>query len=192
MFPCEPSRSLPQEGVYFTVSNDGDPGRGYAWAWVNGRIDLAVDVRLNAEPDGRFIIPLLELLRPATLMANAVSGPGYAKVYGKTRTRQRRRFDWCIAVSMYFKHPDGATKEWDDIDFPGQRPARSGTGNHTFCPVGGYAADKLRSWRAASPVEDLLASFLYDFLTQNGYHNVDSTIDETLTAQSKQNAPTSE
>jgi hypothetical protein len=33
MFPDEPSLSLPQEGVKFTIASQGSPNDGYAWAW---------------------------------------------------------------------------------------------------------------------------------------------------------------
>jgi hypothetical protein len=39
----------------------------------------------------------MEVLRPIAMMAAAVSGPDYSKVYGKTRSRIPRRFDWFIA-----------------------------------------------------------------------------------------------
>jgi hypothetical protein len=121
MFPDEPSLSLPHEGVKFTVANQGSPSDRYAWAWANGRVDLAVDIELDCGPDQRFIIPLVNALRPIAMMAAAVSGPGYSKVYGKTRSRIPRRFDWFIAVSMNFTHPSTLTVEWDDVAFPGRR-----------------------------------------------------------------------
>ena len=110
------------------------------------------------------------------MMATAVSGPGYTKVYGKTRTRLPRRFDWFIGISMNFLHPSALTVEWDDIAFPGRRPPRAGSGQRTFCPGGGYAAAKLRNWKAGSSVPELLAVFLEDFLLQNGYHDVAEAI----------------
>jgi len=182
MFPDEPSMSLPQEGVKFTVSTSGSPGDGYAWTWGSGRVDLAVDVVLDCDASQRFVIPLLDVLRPIALMANAVSGPGYAKLYGTTRTRLARRFDWFIAVSMNFLRPDACTTEWDDIAFPGRRPPRAGSGQRTFCPVVGYAAAKLRNWKAGSSVADLLAVFLEDFLKQNGYHDVADAVSDAVTA----------
>lgn len=45
-------------------------------------------------------VPALDVLRPIALMANAVSGPGYAKVYGTTRSCLPRRFDWFIAIDL--------------------------------------------------------------------------------------------
>jgi hypothetical protein len=190
MFPDEPSLSLPHEGVKFTVSNDDGPSDGYAWAWASGRVDLAVDVQLNGELGQRFVIPVLDVLRPIALMADAVSGPGYARVYGKTRSRLPRRFDWFIAVSMNFLRPDAGTVEWDDIAFPGRRPPRAGSGQRTFCPVGGYAAAKLRGWKAGSSVTDLLAVFLEDFLKQNGYHDVAEAVTDTVTAAMTSEIPT--
>lgn len=182
MFPNEPSLSLPNEGVKFTVANDGNSGEGYAWAWAGGRVDLAIDVELDCGPDQRFTIPILDVLRPIAMMATAVSGPGYAKVYGKTRTRLPRRFDWFIAVSMNFTHPSAWTVEWDDVAFPGRRPPRAGSGQRTFCPVGGYASTKLRDWKAGSSVEEVLAVFLDDFLKQNGYHDVGDAITDAIAA----------
>lgn len=182
MFPDEPSLSLPQEGVKFTVNGQGSPSDGYAWAWASGRVDLAVDIPLDCGPDQRFSIPLLDVLRPIATMAAAVSGPGYAKVYDKTRTRLPRRFDWFIAVSMNFQHPSGWTIEWDDVVFPGRRPPRAGSGQRTFCPVGGYAAAKLRNWKAGSSVAELLAVFLEDFLKQNGYHDFADAITDAVAA----------
>jgi len=182
MFPEEPSLSLPREGVKFTVGSQGSPSDGYAWAWANGRVDLAVDIQLDCDPDQRFVIPLVDVLRPIAMMAAAVSGPGYSKVYGKTRSRLPRRFDWFIAVSMNFTHPSALTVEWDDVAFPGRRPPRAGSGQRAFCPVGGYAAAKLRDWKAGSSAEDLLAVFLEDFLKQNGYHDVADAITDSVAA----------
>jgi hypothetical protein len=182
MFPDEPSLSLPHEGVKFTVASQSSPSDGFAWVWVGGRVDLAVDIQLDCGPDQRFIIPLLDVLRPIAMMASAVSGPGYAKVYGKTRTRLPRRFDWFIAVSMTCTHPSAYTMEWDDVAFPGRRPPRAGSGQRTFCPSGGYAAAKLRNWKAGSSVAELLAVFLEDFLKQNGYHDVADAITDAVAA----------
>jgi hypothetical protein len=189
MFSDEPSFSLPTEGVKFTVAGEGSPSGGYAWAWANGRVDLAVDVPLDCESDQRFMIPVLEVLRPVALMAAAVSGPGYAKVYGKTRLRLRRRFDWYIAVSMNYLHPPASTTQWDDIVFPGRRPPRAGSGQRTFCPAGGYAGAKLRDWKARSSVADLLAVFLEDFLKQNGYHDVADAVADAVAAATTAEAP---
>jgi hypothetical protein len=182
MFPDEPSLSLPQEGVKFTIASQGSPNDGYAWAWASGRVDLAVDVQLDCGPDQRFVIPLADVFRPIAMMAAAVSAPGYAKVYGRTRTGLPRRFDWFIAVSVTFVHPGALTTEWDDVAFPGRRPPRAGSGQRTFCPVGGYAAAKLRNWKAGSSVAGLLALFLEDFLKQNGYHDVADAITDAVAA----------
>jgi hypothetical protein len=128
LFLEEPSLSLPQQGVKFTVASGGSPSDGFAWAWANGRVDLTVDIQLDCEPDQRFAIPIVDVLRPIVMMAAAVSGRGYTKVYGKTRTRLRRRFDWFIGVSMTYTHPSAYTIAWDDITFPGRRPPRAGSG----------------------------------------------------------------
>ena len=181
MFPNEPAVSLPQEGVRFSADPDGSSMSGFAWVWATGRVDLAVDIALDCGPNQRFTIPIMEVLLPITLMATAVSAPGYARVYGKTRTGLPRRFDWFIAVSTNFLRPDNCTVQWDGITFPGRCPPRAGSMQTNFCPTGGYASDRLQNWKVGSPVSVLLATFLEDFLKQNGYHDVADAVADTIT-----------
>jgi hypothetical protein len=183
MFPDEPALSLPREGVKFTVSLEGSPSDGFAWAWASGRVDLSALITLEPGPDGRFVIPILEILRPVALLAEAVSGPAYSRVYGKTRTRLPRRFDWFIAVSTDLVRPsDGATVPWSDLEFPGRCPKRAGASQYPFCPPGGYASSGLRGWNPLRPVSELLALFLDDFLKQNGYHAIGDAVTDTVEA----------
>jgi hypothetical protein len=141
MFPDEPALSLPREGVKFTVSPEGSPSDGFAWAWASGRVDLSALITLEPGPDGRFVIPVLEILRPVALLAEAVSGPAYPRVYGKTRTRLPRRFDWFIAVSTDLVRPsDGATVPWSDLEFPGRRPKRAGASQYRSAHQAGTPA----------------------------------------------------
>ena len=183
MFPDEPAVSLPRHGVKFTVSPDGSTSDGFAWAWASGRVDLSAVIGLEPRSDGRFVIPILEILRPITLLAEAVSRPAYSRVYGKTRTRLPRRFDWFIAVSTDLVRPgDGATVPWDDLEFPGRRPQRAGASQYPSCPPAGYARARLRNWSPRRPIAELLAAFLDDFLKQNGYHAVDQAIADTIDA----------
>lgn len=183
MFPDEPAVSLPREGVMFTVSPDGSTSDGFAWAWASGRVDLSAVIGLEPRPDGRFVIPLLEVLRPITLLANAISSPAYSRVYGKTRTRLPRRLDWFIAVSTDLVRPgDGATVPWDDLEFHVRRPQRAGASQYPSCPPAGYASARLRNWNPRRPLAELLAAFLDDFLKQNGYHSVDQAIADTIGA----------
>ena len=146
MFPDEPALSLPREGVKFTVSPEGSPSDGFAWAWASGRVDLSALISLEPGPDGRFVIPVLEILRPVALLAEAVSGPAYSRVYGKTRTRLPRRFDWFIAVSTDLVRPsDGATVPWSDLEFPagarsGPAPASTRSAPQAGTPAAACAA----------------------------------------------------
>jgi hypothetical protein len=127
MFPDEPALSLPREGVKFTVSPEGSPSDGFVWAWASGRVDLSVLISLEPGADGRFVIPILEILRPITLLADAVSGPAYSHVYGRTRCGLPRHFDWFIAVSTDLVHPaDGATVP--GATWSSQTAVRSGPG----------------------------------------------------------------
>jgi hypothetical protein len=183
MFPDEPALSLPREGVKFTVSPEGSPSDGFAWAWASGRVDLSVLISLEPGADGRFVIPVLEILRPITMLADAVSGPAYSRVYGKTHLHLPRRFDWFIAVSTDLVRPaDGATVPWNDLEFPGRRPQRAGASQYPFCPPAGYASARLRNWNPRRPVSDLLTLFLDDFLKQSGYHAIGDAVADTIEA----------
>ena len=183
LFPDEPTLSLPREGVKFTISPDGSPSDGFAWAWASGRVDLSAIISMEPGSDGRFVIPVLEILRPIALMAEAVSGPAYSRVYGKTRSGLPRRFDWFIAVSTDLVRPeDGATVPWSDLEFPGRRPKRAGASQYPFCPPAGYASSLLRNWNPRRPVSELLALLLDDFLKQNGYHAIGDAVADTVEA----------
>lgn len=183
MFPDEPALSLPRERVKFTILPEGSPSDGFAWAWASGRVDLSALISLEPGPDGQFVIPVLEILRPVALLAEAVAGPAYSRVYGKTRTRLPRRFDLFIAVSTDLVRPsDGATVPWSDLEFPGRRPRRAGASQYPFCPPGGYASSRLRGWNPRRPVSELLALFLDDFLKQNGYHAIGDAVADTIEA----------
>lgn len=183
MFPDEPAQSLPREGVKFTVSPDGRTPDGFAWAWASGRVDLSAVISMEPGPDGRFVIPVLEILRPITLMAQAVASPAHSRLYGKTRFHVRRRFDWFIAMSTELVRPaDGGTVPWSDLEFPGRRPRRAGADQYPFCPPGGYASSRLRNWNPRRPVSELLALFLDDLLKQNGYHAIDDAVADTIEA----------
>lgn len=183
MFPDEPALSLPREGIKFTVSPDGSPSDGFAWAWASGRVDLSAVISLEPGPDGRFVIPVLEILRPIALLADAVSGSAYSRVYGKTRSGLPRRFDWFIAVSTdLVRSEDGATVPWSDLEFPGRRPQRAGASQYPFCPPTGYASACLRSWSPRRPISELVALFLDDFLKQNGYHAIGDAVADTIEA----------
>ena len=153
MFPDAPAVSLPCHGVKFTVSPDGSTSDGFAWAWASGRVDMSAVIGLEPRPDGRFVIPVLEILRPITLLAEAVSSPAYSCVDGKTLIRLPRRFDWFIAVSTDLVRPgDGATIPWDDLEFPGRRPQRASASQYPSCPPSGYASSRLRNWNPRRPI----------------------------------------
>ena len=57
-----------------------------------------------------------------------------------------------------------------------------GTHQQPFCPPAGYASQALRNWNLRRPESDLVQVFLRDFLYQNGYHNIDEAVGDTLGA----------
>jgi hypothetical protein len=179
-FPDQPAVSDLHTGVKFTASPSGSTQDGYAWAWVTGRLDLSTYLQLVPTKDGRIIVPLMDILRPISQVAQAMASEAYDQVFRRPRWPFRRRFDWFIGVGGDLVRDDGATVPWDDLDFPGRRPQRAGTQQYPYCPPSGFARDRLRNWDPKRPISDLLRVFLEDFLQTNGYHDVQGAIADTL------------
>ena len=180
-FPEQPASSDVRIGVKFTVSRTGSTEDGYAWAWVTGRIDLSTYIHLEPT-DGRYIVPITAILEAIAQMAEAVASPAYREVFGSRRWGPGRRFDWFIGVGGELLRDDGCTVPWDDLDFPCRRPQRAGAHQYPYCPPGGFARERLRSWNPRRPIRELLKAFLEDFLLTNGYHDIEATVTDTLVA----------
>lgn len=181
MLPDEPAQSLPRDGIKFTVSPDGSPADGYAWAWASGRVDLSAVISLTpGQMSGTWLPSWRSRARSSCLPRRFPARPAW--VYGKTRTRLPSGFDWFIAVSTELVRPGGATVPWSDLHFPGHRPQRAGASQYPFCPPTGYASARLRNRNPRRPISELLAVFLDDFLKQNGYHAVGDAIADTVQA----------
>lgn len=178
-FPDQPAVSDVRTGVKFTVSPTGSTENGYAWAWVTGRIDLSTYIDLQPI-DGRCIVPVMAILEPIALVADAVASLGYHEVFGLRRWPLGRRFDWFIGVGGELVREDGCTVPWDDLAFPGRPPPRAGTQQYPYCAPGGFARERLRSWNPRRPLRQLLGAFLEDFLLTNGYHDIDAAVARTL------------
>ena len=79
MFPDEPALSLPREGIKFTISPDGQPvGRVRLGMGIGAR-GSERDHQPGTRPGRAVVIPALEILRPITLLAEAISGPAYSR-----------------------------------------------------------------------------------------------------------------
>jgi hypothetical protein len=179
-FPTEPAFSMPGHGVRFERNANGLTD-GYAWVWASGRLDYDTYVPPRID-DGRVVVPVLEILRPISVLAGVIRTPEYSRVFGQQRL-PRRRFDWFIGVSpSIVLAADGITRPWTDLQFPGRVARRAGTNQQPFCPADGYAKSALTSWDPHRPIKELLRAFLEDFLHQNGYHDCDGAIEDTLNA----------
>jgi hypothetical protein len=181
-FPEQPASSDVRIGAKFTGSHTGSTEDGYAWAWVTGRIDLSTYIHLEPA-DGRYIVPITAILEAIAQMAESVASPAYREVFGSRRWgRPGRRFDWFIGVGGELLRDDGCTVPWDDLEFPGRRPRRAGARQYPYCPPGGFARERLRSWNPRRPIRELLKAFLEDFLLTNGYHDIEASVTDTLVA----------
>ena len=128
------------------------------------------------------ILSLMDILRPIAQMAEAVASPAYARTFGELRWPFRPRFDWFIGVGGEFVRDDGCTVPWDDLGFPGRRPAsRRHPAIPLLCPLR-LRQRPLRNWNPKRPVGDLLRAFLEDFLQTNGYHDISGAIADTIEA----------
>lgn len=123
----------------------------------------------------------MEVLAVITTVADAVVSREYSHVFSRRRGRARR-FDWFIGVSPTITGVDGVTLSWYDLDFPGRRPSRAGTHQQAFCPPAGFAHLALRSWSPRRGIEAVIRPFLVDFLHQNGFHDCERAMEDTLQA----------
>jgi hypothetical protein len=88
--------------------------------------------------------------------------------------------DWLIGVSMYSQVDGTPVPSWTELGFPEASAPRVMADRQPFCPPNGYAADLLQSWEANRPVPDLIRIFLRSFLAENGYHDFDHAVEQTI------------
>jgi hypothetical protein len=180
-FVGEPAYSGVKDGVRLESKKDGGSFNDYVWVCVNGKLQLSVTVPVEANADGRRCLSLLKLLEPLSIVAEAVASAEYRKLYGLPGRTKRRRINWLLGVSIYSRaEAMMSVPTWNDLIFPGEPAPRMVTDRPPFCPVGGYAFPELREWRADQSLADLLRIFLRSFLAENGYHDFEPAVEETV------------
>lgn len=175
----EPAYSGVNDGVRVESAYHGGMS-DYAWVCASGRLDLSVSIPVSDNGLGRRELDVIRLLAPIATVAEAVRSSRYDAIFGLTKTRRNRRFDWLIGVSMYSRIDGSSVPSWEDVIFPSRPPARLVSNRPPFCPPTGFATEKLQNWDPASPTEELLATFLRSFLIENGYHDFDDAIADAV------------
>jgi hypothetical protein len=180
-FPFEPVRSMPPYGVRFEAPEGVE--HGYVEVLPTGCVEFCVSIPTTPGP---VTFAICDVVEPLVLMRDAMCSEDYERVFGSRRRRLRRpRFDWAVAVSQsVFLASQASGVTWQDLTFPGRRPPRAGTNQMPSCPMLGYAAPELRNWNVRKRTADLVRVFLRDFLQQNGFHDVEPAIEDTLAALS--------
>ena len=176
LFQGEPEFSMPWHGVSFAAG--GDSNGASIWVYASGCIALRLSLPTTPNP---VTISIADLVQPLLTMRETVRSPAYKQVFGARLPGLGRRFDWGIAVSPTVSTLQGQVS-WEDLVFPGRRPQRAGTDRRASCPSGGFAAGKLNNWSPRRSSADLVQIFLKDFLQQNGFHDVEPAIQDTLRA----------
>lgn len=175
----KPPAHSSSEGVRFDRTEA--PGSDYVWVNASGRIDLSLTVSTSQTADGRVTLDVRDLLQPIARVATAVRDPAYWQIFGSTRVPRQARFDWRIGPSIDNRSPDMNYRiAWDDLSFPGRRPAGRSVGQRPFCPPLGFASDMLTGHRGDEPVEELLRTFLTTFLIDHGYLNVEGAVEDVV------------
>lgn len=177
-FPHPPTSSG-SEAVRFERT-PGVFGTDYLWVNAKGRLDLGMTVATTQTAAARASLNVLDLLRPIALLAAATRSPDYWRILGADKAPRCPGFDWMIGTSIDISDREvGSRVAWDELAFPGRVPSRASE-PRLLCPPAGYAANELTGRRSDAPLEELLRPFLKSFLTENGYHDVDSSIDDVL------------
>jgi len=180
LFPAEPVFSMPEHGVRFEAP--GEPSQGYAWVHTAGRIDLAVDIPTTPPEPGPVAICVLDVIDPILRVLAAVRSGAYEAAFGRRTLGFRHRFDWAVAVSPTIVTKNSGSLSWQRLHFPGAVPSRVGTDQQAYCPPTGYAYASLQNWDIRRADTDLVRVFLREFLYQNGFHNVEAAVSDTLAA----------
>lgn len=192
LFPDEPVFSMPPLGVQFESADRGVQ-QSYAWVHASGRIDLCLPVPTATADPEHVTLDVLTLLDPLSMMLRAVKSAAYDEIFGVRPPGFPRRFDWGIAVSttvtILNRGSISGNVPWQELIFPGRTPPRAGTRQQPFCPIEGYAAHDLRNYNIHRRETDLMHAFLRDFLQQNGFHDVEPAIADTLQSFTAPPAP---
>ena len=182
-FCGEPAYSGIKDGVRLERKEDVGSFNDYVWVCVNGKLQLSVTVPVNTNADGHRCLDLLELLEPLSVVAEAIGSTEYRTLYGLPRNAARRKVNWLIGVSCYSR-ADGmmSVPSWNDLIFPGEPAPRLVADRPPFCPADGYGFAELCEWRADRSLVDLLRIFLTSFFTENGYHDFQPAVEQTVRA----------
>jgi hypothetical protein len=178
-FVGEPAYSSLKDGVRLDAPCGGGSG-DYVWVCVNGKVHLSVTLPVVVGLDGRRSLDILELMMPLATVASAVSSADFRLLHGLPRRAVRMKTDWLIGVSMYSQVDGAPVPSWNELGFPEASAPRVMPDRQPFCPPTGYAADLLQSWEVDRPVPDLIRIFLGSFLGENGYHDFDHAVEQTI------------
>jgi hypothetical protein len=154
----------------------------HAWVWQTGKLDLSVSIPIAIDPDGRRVLDVFELMKPVATVGHAIRSQAYLHVHALPRHRIHQRTDWMVGVSIESRLADfTSVPSWEALRFPIAAPPRLAADAKPFCPPTGYGTDRLRgSWRRPPSLDEVLITFLSAFLAQNGYHDFDSVVEETV------------
>jgi hypothetical protein len=179
LFAGRPVFSMPKFGVRFERAAGGN--EDYLFVHTSGRVDLCLTVP-TSDGGGQHPreVEVLDLVQPLLRLRTAMISDAYAATTDIRRPRWARRYDWAVAVTPTVQVAGRGGVTWDDLVFPGRRPPRAGTEQHASCPVGGYAADKLRNWHPRRPAADLVRTVLRDLLAENGFHHTEAAINDVV------------
>jgi hypothetical protein len=152
----------------------------HVWVCVNGKVHLSVTVPVVVGPDGRRTLDITDVMRPLATVARAVSSADFRLLHGLPRRAVRMTTDWIIGVSMYSQVDGTPVSSWTELAFPEASAPRLVADRQPFCPPAGYAGEQLQNWGAHRPVPDLIRIFLESFLAENGYHDFDQALEQTV------------
>lgn len=122
---------------------------------------------------------VVDCVAPWYRVAACVRDGAYRDLFG-FRTRSRR-LDWFFALSSAVNHPERGSVSWDDLAFPGRRPATRATRNFPGQTQYGFAFQELRGRRQRANPLATVRPALMDLLVRSGWIDIDEAVADVLT-----------
>lgn len=143
----------------------------------HGLVEFLMRVPTDLSADG-ITLPLIDCVAPWYRVAASVRAGAYRVLYG-VRTRARR-MDWFFALSSSVAHPERGSVVWEDLVFPGRRPATRATRSFPAQTQYGFASDQLRGMRQRAHPAKIVRPALRELLVRSGWIDIDAAITDVL------------
>jgi hypothetical protein len=145
--------------------------------YSHGLVEFLIRVPTDLSTES-LTLRLVDCVEPWYRVASSVRAGAYRDLFG-FRTRARR-IDWFFALSSTVSHPERGSAPWDDLVFPGRRPATRATDNFPGQTRYGFAFEELRGRRQRTDPLEIVGPALRELLVRSGWIDLDEATADAL------------